>query len=292
MLSLDEYQLRALETDQKPGTEGDALLVSLLGLAGESGSLLAEYKKLLRDGPAHQGFQEQVGEELGDLLWYVANLASKCGLSLGAIAERNLSKTRGRWLPAEHAALLDEDYPEAEQLPRRFEFSFAYREMNGMRKIVVLDASGKSVGDALTDNAHAEDGYRFHDVLHLAHAAILGWSPVVRKLLGRKRRSVPKVDEVEDGGRAQVIDEAIAAAAYEYATRHAHLRDVRRVDWELLRTIKRLTAGFEVRVRTEAEWEQALLAAFDVWRQVREHDGGRVVGDLRARTFAFAPSTT
>jgi len=46
---------------------------------------------------------------------------------------------------------------------------------------------------------------------------------VLRKLLGRKRRSVPKVDEVEDGGRAWVIDEAIAAAVYEYAERHGFL---------------------------------------------------------------------
>jgi hypothetical protein len=116
----------------------------------------------------------------------------------------------------------------------------------------------------------------------------LGWSPVFRKLVKRKRRSAPKVDEVEDGGRAQVIEEAIAAATYEYATRHA-LLDVRRVDWDLLRMIKRLTANLEVRVRTEAEWEEAILTAFRIWREVHRSNGGTVRGDLLKRTLSFSP---
>lgn len=289
-MHFDEYQDRAVETDQKPGPEKDAMVVALLGLAGEVGSLLSEYKKLLRDGPAHQGFRAQVGEELGDLLWYVSNVASKCGLSLDAIAQDNLAKTRARWLPPdEPAPLFDEGFPETEQLPRQFEYTFAYRDVGGVRKVVMLDADGQACGDPLTDNAYADDGYRFHDVLHLSHAALLGWSPVFRKLLRRKRKSVPKIDEVEDGGRAQVIEEAIAAAVYEYATRHDLLQRVERVDWELLRSVKRLTTSFEVRVRTEAEWERAFLLAFDVWRQVREHDGGTVVGDLHRRTLEFRP---
>ena len=31
------------------------------------------------------------------------------------------------------------------------------------------------IGDALTDNAHIDDGYRFHDIFHFAYAAVLGW---------------------------------------------------------------------------------------------------------------------
>jgi len=44
---------------------------ALLGLAGEAGTLLSEYKKHLRDGDAHQLHKERVAEELGDLLWYL-----------------------------------------------------------------------------------------------------------------------------------------------------------------------------------------------------------------------------
>ena len=42
---------------------------------------------------------------------------------------------------------------------------------------------------------------RFHDIFHLSYAAILGWSPTVRALLRCKRKSDPRVDEVEDGGK-------------------------------------------------------------------------------------------
>ena len=46
----------------------------------------------LRDGDAHELFSEEMAEELGDVLWYVANLATKLELSLSEVAERNLRK--------------------------------------------------------------------------------------------------------------------------------------------------------------------------------------------------------
>src|SRR5689334_7545644 len=98
-MNFADYQERAQETDQKPAAVGDGLVMALMGLVGEAVTLLAEYKKVLRDGPAHRGFQTQVAEELGDLLWYIANIATKCGHSLDDIAVQNLMKTRARWLP-------------------------------------------------------------------------------------------------------------------------------------------------------------------------------------------------
>jgi NTP pyrophosphatase (non-canonical NTP hydrolase) len=286
--TFDEYQALAKETDQKPDGE-DGLIIALLGLVGEAGSLLTEYKKRMRDGDAHRGFQAQVGEELGDILWYVANIATKCNLSLGDLAEGNLAKTRERWLPpGERAPLFDAQREPQEQLPRRFAYTFRYRDDGEKRRVVMVDDAGSEIGNELTDNAYADDGYRFHDVLHLAHAVVLGWSPVLRKLLKVKRKTTQQVDEVEDGGRAQVVEEAVAAATYEYAARNDFLT-ADRVDWALLRLVKRLTQNFEVKVRSEAEWEEAILLAFKVWRQVREHDGGRVEGDLVARTLTFTP---
>src|SRR5262245_20551094 len=97
MMELSEYQRQAQTTDQVKGMAGEAILVPLLGLAGEVGSLLVEYKKQLRDGSAHRLYREQVSEELGDLLWYVANIAAKHGLDLDTIARENLRKTTSRW---------------------------------------------------------------------------------------------------------------------------------------------------------------------------------------------------
>jgi len=287
-MDFDDFQKKAQETDQIPGSDNNALIVPLLGLAGEAATLQTEFKKRLRDGAAHARFSDQVAEELGDILWYVANVAHKVGLSLNNIAQNNLDKTRGRWLASQVPRVsFDEKYPLGEQLPRKFQYTFAYACIDGSEKVVLLDGQGERVGDPLTDNANKNDGYRFHDVLHLAHAAVLGWSPVFRKLLNRKRRSDPKVKEVQDGGRAQVIDEAIVAAIYEYAERHNFLEGTTRVDWSLLRSIRRLTAGYEVGVCSDWDWEKAILTGLRVWRDVRKNDGGTVRGDLVQQTLEF-----
>jgi hypothetical protein len=77
-------------------------------------------------------------------------------------------------------------------------------------EVVRMTVNGVRAGDPLTDNGWSETGYRWHDTPHLAHVVCLGWSPVFRGLSGIKRRSDPRVDHVEDGGRAAVADEAIA----------------------------------------------------------------------------------
>ena len=45
-----------------------------------------------------------------------------------------------------------------------------------------IHPNGPLLGDPVTDNTHDDDGYRFHDVMHLANMAVLGWSPVMRSL--------------------------------------------------------------------------------------------------------------
>jgi NTP pyrophosphatase (non-canonical NTP hydrolase) len=288
-VDIDEYQVRAQETDQVPGRGADATVMPLLGMAGEVGSLLVEYKKRLRDGPAHVQFEEQIAEELGDILWYAANLATKFGLELSDIAERNLAKTADRWgkldesgSPSDHR-LFDEGFPTDEQLPRRFVAEIQDIDEGGGKVRVRLLVDGTQVGDKLTDNAYEDDGYRFHDVLHLSHMALLAWSPTLRSKMHRKRRSTPEIDEVEDGGRAIVIDEAVVAFVFDYARRHNFLDGVERLDYALLRTIKALTSGLEVAARSAHEWEQAILTGYAVWRQVRADHGGIVDVDLEQR---------
>jgi NTP pyrophosphatase (non-canonical NTP hydrolase) len=303
-MDLKDYQERARQTDQstrQAGTPDDPRtphrheVIPLLGLVGEVGGLLGEYKKLLRDGAIHRKFREEVAEELGDILWYVANVASKFDLSLDEVAEQNLAKVEDRWRPCGGDRILyDRDRPEEEQLPRRFEYRFEGRTINGVQKLALVDQRrGEATGDPLTDNAYEDDGYRFHDVLHLAFAACLGWSPVLRKLLRKKEqivnRTPPEVDEVEDGGRAQVIEEAIVAAAYVYADDHDFLDGIETIDWRLLRHIKQMTSHVEVNNRSTWEWNEALLRGFAVWRELRRHDGGVVHGDLEKGTIEFSP---
>jgi hypothetical protein len=233
-------------------------------------------------------FKEQVGEDLGDLLWYVANVATKFDLDLGEVAAANLVKTQDRW-PSEgrpNRRLFDEDSPPGEQLPRRFEIRVEETRQGGRAEVTYWH-EGQQLGNALTDNAAEDDGYRFHDVFHFAYAAMLGWSPVFRDHLGRKRVSDAFKKEVEDRGRAKVIEEAVAAVVHDYAQKHGYLEGVDGLDYSLLKKVKGLVVGREVEACSLHEWEAAILAGYRVWRLVRDNRGGVVIGDLAARTIEY-----
>ncbi|MCY4593171.1 MAG: nucleoside triphosphate pyrophosphohydrolase family protein [Bryobacterales bacterium] len=287
-MDLNSYQKNALRTDRVPTRDDDiSLIVPMLGLAGETGQLLSEYKKHLRDGEAHRLFKERVSEELGDLLWYVAKVASEFDLLLSDIAAANLVKVKHRWASERAEPLIfDAKLPEGERLPRRLEVELIDVDEDTHRHMQIL-VNGKVFGAELTDNAYDPDGYRFHDVFHLAYAAVLGWSPITRGLLQRKRKSRPLLDEVEDGGRAAVIEEGVVALAFDYARRHHFLEGIAALDSQLLRTIKDMTSHLEVRQCTTGEWERAILQGFDVWRAVLAASGGRIAIDLDARSITF-----
>ena len=97
-MDFDEYQDTAALTDQfREKHEESDLMIPLLGLAGETGTLLSEFKKKIRDRESYEGFNDRAEEELGDILWYVSNIASRLNLSLSTIASKNLQKTSERW---------------------------------------------------------------------------------------------------------------------------------------------------------------------------------------------------
>lgn len=289
-MDLDEYQLEANRTDQRPGTDEGALLFPVIGLSSEVGSLVRHVKKRLRDGDAYEFFNVKMAEELGDVLWYVANLTDKLGLRLEEVAHENLRKVNGRW-PRDGQTLPlpigDESFPEHERLPRQTHVRFV-ESQEGEKTIVRLyGPDGTQLGNQLTDNAYTDDGYRYHDVFHLSYAAMLGWSPLTRMFFGVKRDSDPKVREVEDAGRATVIEEAISAFVFDYGRDARFLEDVEHVDFSLLQAIIKLVSHLEVRDRSAHEWEQTILRGFAVWRELYAARGGIVRLDLDARTIDF-----
>lgn len=284
-MDLADYQRAAVRTDQRPGDSLEGITIALLGLAGEAGSVATEYKKQLRDGPAHQAAKIRIREELGDVLWYVADLCQKFGLDLDDVATANLDKVADRWRESPQLEPFDDGYPDQERLPRHARFDFHLTTLADGRVVSVMSHDGHPVGDPLTDASHVEDGYRFHDALHLAFAAVLGWSPVMRALLRRKRKSDPAIDEAEDGGRAVAIEEGISALIFAYASTHNYLEGIDRVDHQLLDTIRMLVAGLEVSAVRAADWERAILTGFHVWRDLNANGGGRVELDADARTM-------
>lgn len=296
-MEFSDFQREANRTDQRPGSDEGALLFPVIGLSSEVGSLVRHVKKRLRDQDAYELFSGEMIDELGDVLWYVANLAEKLGVGLDEIAEANLRKIRGRWplsgdtLPL---PLPDDGYPPSEQLPRRTSVTFREEPVeDGRIKVHLYRPDGAALGDPLTDNAYDDDGYRFHDVFHLAYAAMLGWSPITRFFFDVKRNSNQQVREVEDGGRATVIEEAVSAFVFDYARHERFLDGVKHVDFSLLTTIRRLVSHLEVADRTAHEWERTILRSFEVWRPLHAHRGGTVHLDLVERTIEFeAPAAS
>jgi NTP pyrophosphatase (non-canonical NTP hydrolase) len=296
-MKISTYQRRAQKTDRTGDEQHRAILIAVLGMAGEAGTLATTLKKYLRDGAAYKLYGAHVAEELGDVLWYVSTIATKFGLSLERIAGDNLRKVSLRWpsdtaLSGAPAACYDATFPVRQRLPRRFTIDF--REKYDKRRIlrVSITRNGGVIGDRLGDNAHVEDGYRYHDVFHLANAAVLGWSPVTRKLLGCKRRADAQTDEVEDGGRATVIEEAIAAFVFDYAKGHHLLEGVDTLDFDMLKAISRLADGLEVKAASWHDWELAILEGYKMFRILNRNRGGRVLVDLAKRQLNYISQST
>ena len=96
-MDLNAYQQAAGRTALYPDRGRNALYPTL-GLCGEAGEVADKVKKVLRDdgGVFSAERRQAIALELGDVLWYVAQLAHELGLSLEEIASANLAKLADR----------------------------------------------------------------------------------------------------------------------------------------------------------------------------------------------------
>ncbi len=87
----DEYQNKA----RKFAVYNERLKIvyPTLGLVGEAGEVSEKIKKWFRDGNLDK---EEVAKELGDVLWYITNLAEDLGYTLSEVAQMNLDKLSDR----------------------------------------------------------------------------------------------------------------------------------------------------------------------------------------------------
>jgi len=96
-MNLNEYQEKAKSTAIYP--ENAKITYTALGLAGEAGEVANKVKKFIRDSYDREQFEAkklELAAEIGDVLWYVANLTSDLDMSLSAIAAQNLDKLADR----------------------------------------------------------------------------------------------------------------------------------------------------------------------------------------------------
>lgn len=96
-MTFEEYQKQSRKTALYHEI-GHPLVYPVLGLVGESGEVAEKVKKLLRNdqGKMTPDFKENLTKELGDVLWYIAQLATELDISLDEIASQNIIKLTSR----------------------------------------------------------------------------------------------------------------------------------------------------------------------------------------------------
>jgi NTP pyrophosphatase (non-canonical NTP hydrolase) len=92
-MELHDYQKRSRVTALYPDA-GANFIYPTLGLVGEAGEVAEKVKKILRDdaGEVSDEKRAAIKKELGDVLWYLTQVATELDLSLDEIAEANLEK--------------------------------------------------------------------------------------------------------------------------------------------------------------------------------------------------------
>ena len=250
---------------------------------------------------------EELLKGLGLVFWHIAAVARRLNVRFSDIARDNLERTKtlfGASSTAPH--FFDDGFDTDEQLPRGISLRFSESVRNGLATVRMAikteDGIWLPIGSPLNDNSHVDDDYRFHDVLHLAYVAILGWSPVMRALFGLKRKSSGQHDRVEDGARAILLEEALTGIIYESASDDKFFTERDRLERRLLLTVKRLTRNLEVSVRTYDQWTEAILRGYAVFREIITEAAkvraaangapkhiGTVDLDMTTRTITFKP---
>lgn len=94
-MEFSRYQQLASRTAGAGGNGDRRLIISALGLAGEAGEFANFVKKMTAHG--HDISKDTFIDELGDILWYVAEAASSLELDLSEIADNNVKKLRKRY---------------------------------------------------------------------------------------------------------------------------------------------------------------------------------------------------
>lgn len=94
-MKLNDYQKHAQRTHNEDLPQAQAFANYALGLSGESGEVADHIKKGIFHG--HEMNRHELAKELGDCLWYIANLSKLAGFTLEDVAEMNVNKLKARY---------------------------------------------------------------------------------------------------------------------------------------------------------------------------------------------------
>lgn len=221
------------------------------------------------------------------------SIINKLNISLKEILEANILKINDRFIPIEDLDLsfyeFDKGFSEDESFEKIFEIEFVTKA----NKKSYMKLNNVFIGDALNNNHRDDDGYKYHDVFHLAFATVLHWSPTFRALIKHKRKSNPQIDETEDSGRAIVIEEGLSAWLFaKHKLDKIDLTNENNITYGMLKTIREFVHGYEVEKCPLQLWVSAITQGYSVFNQLSSHKGGIVKCDLVNRKITFLPNKT
>lgn len=94
-MQINEYQNASTRTLNRALSDDEQLLNYVIGLVGESGEVLDQLKKYRFQG--HDLNKKKMAEELGDVFYYLAGVATSLNLDLDKIAQGNIDKLLKRY---------------------------------------------------------------------------------------------------------------------------------------------------------------------------------------------------
>ncbi len=324
-MELNDYQQSAAGSNTFANGEADgdatnkALNAALFGLGSETGSLLDIQKKLLTGDIDLNIAKSRALQELGDLLWYVARVSNALGFTLDDVASTNLERAADMWGDADSSLEQLGEFDtggDGERFPRHLRFKFeeypheeggrtlqrASIELveaepndfpNGIIQVNEHKTRGYAVnapfGQHLTDNSQRDDGYRYHDAIHMAFMACLHWSATMRSLLGIKRKSDDEKDHNQDSARPIFLEEGLAAVLVALSVLRMNFEAEANIDGDVLETVKACTSELEVANVPGWAWRTVIVMGFKAMRALETHKGGYLIANLDERTLTFEP---
>lgn len=94
-MTINEYQKLAMSTLNPDLDKKDVLINGVMGLCGESGEVIDIVKKHLAQG--HELDKEKIIKELGDVAWYMAEIATVLDVELEDVFVQNIEKLKRRY---------------------------------------------------------------------------------------------------------------------------------------------------------------------------------------------------
>lgn len=298
--TVDDYQDTAYNTRR---TQENILLnVCAVVLQQLASQLSYDFLPDIEMSLNHEVRPKDPVDALGEALWHLSALASLYELKLSEVIA--LTKKKAEFRNPQKIPGPRYNDPERGEptFPERFEVHFVPQYDSSTKMYWIEDRKcKKQLGAALTDNNYAGDGYRFHDVMHIAFAAYLGWSPNLRSFMGLKRRDDKTKDEIEDGGRAKILEEALILQIHQHAknlVKGANLPEGsspyghdHALSFEYLRHLHEFTEGHEVSHNPKQDWEQAIQVGYDCFYKLKREGGGVIVVDMAAPKIEFKKFT-